>query len=305
MPLDAQLAEVLQLFALMPQIYQGTPEEARAGFRAMTCDLVTPEMRVPVGGVSELLVPGAEGDLPARLYRPAGDGPWPTLAYFHGGGWVIGDLDTHDQTCRRICADAEVAVLSVDYRLAPEHPFPAAVEDALSVVSWADAHKDGLGGGERLAVGGDSAGGNLAAVVAQAHAGLLDAQVLIYPATDKAGDYPSYAENGEGYFLDIPTMGWFLGCYVGDWPNLEDPRLSPIHGQVAGGPAALVVTAEFDPLRDQGEAYAAKLAAAGVRVDAVRYDGLIHGFVDMGEASAACAEAVADLNARIRALLHH
>lgn len=306
MPLDAQLDSVLEILATFPQIADGTPEEARAGMRLMTCDAVTPEQVVPVGSVEQRTVPGAAGDLPARLYRPAGEGPWPTLVYFHGGGFVIGDLDTHDQTCRRICRDAEAVVLSVDYRLAPEHPFPAGVEDALAAVAWAAEHRAELGGaGGRLAVGGDSAGGNLAAVAAQAHPALLDAQVLIYPAVDPLTDYASREENGAGYFLDLPTMEWFFVHYLGGAEvDAADVRLAPRHGTLAGTPAAVVATAEYDPLRDEGEAYAAALAAAGVPTDAVRYDGVIHGFVDMGPVSAACASATDDLNARIRALLH-
>jgi acetyl esterase len=232
------------------------------------------------------------------------DGPTPTLVYLHGGGFVIGDLDTHDQACRRICRDADATVLSVAYRLAPEHPFPAGVEDALAAVRWAADHLDELGAGI-LAVGGDSAGANLSAIVAQTVPDLLAAQVLIYPALDPIGDYPSRHDNATGYFLDQPTMDWFGAHYLaGVAPDLADPRLVPMLGALAGGSPAVVATAEFDPLRDEGEAYAAKLRDAGVPVDAVRYDGLIHGFIDMGPWSAACADAVTDLNARIRKVLH-
>ncbi|HQR28172.1 MAG TPA: alpha/beta hydrolase fold domain-containing protein, partial [Nocardioides sp.] len=170
---------------------------------------------------------------------------------------------------------------------------------------WAAAHRADLGGGSVLGVGGDSAGGNLAAVVAQAHADLLDAQVLIYPAVDMLTDYPSREENATGYFLDLPTMEWFFGHYLSGAEAAEDDaRLSPLKGSLAGTPPAVVATAEFDPLRDEGEAYAAALAAAGVPTDAVRYDGLIHGFADMGPVSEACAAAVTDLNGRISRLLH-
>jgi acetyl esterase len=302
MPLDPGTAALLQLIdaAPYPPMHEGTPETARKAFRAMTVDLVTPDTQVPVGSVEELSVAGR----PARLYRPDADGPVPTLVFLHGGGFVIGDLDTHDQTCRRICSGAETAVLAVDYRLAPEAPYPAAVEDALAAVAWAAEHRSDLGGGDVLAVGGDSAGGNLSAVAAQVHRDVVDAQVLIYPATHMAGDYASRVENAEGYFLDMATMLWFVGHYLGDGPDLDDLQHSPMLGDLAGAPRALVVTAEYDPLRDEGEAYAAALAAAGVPVDTARYDGLVHGFVDMGLMSPAAAAAVDDTVARIRALLH-
>ena len=303
MPLDPQLATLLEFLETpgLPRIWEGSPDAGRASFRAMTCDAVKPEDVVTVGGVEELTVAEA---LPARLYRPNVPGATPTLVYLHGGGFVIGDLDTHDQACRRICRDADVTVLSVAYRLAPEHPFPAGAEDALAAVRWAADHLADLGGAA-LAVGGDSAGANLAAIVAQALPDLLAAQILIYPSTDPLGDYPSRHENATGYFLDQPTMDWFGAHYLaGVTPDLADPRLVPMLGTVEGGPPAVVATAELDPLRDEGEAYAAKLAAAGVPVDAVRYDGLIHGFVDMGHWSLACADAVADLNGRIKKVLH-
>ncbi|NRQ49269.1 alpha/beta hydrolase [Aeromicrobium stalagmiti] len=302
MPLDPGTAALLQLIADAgyPPMHAGTPESARKGFRALTADVVTPETRVPVGSVEDLTVAGR----PARLYRPAGDGPFPTLVFFHGGGFVIGDLDTHDQTCRRLCSGADTVVLAVDYRLAPEAPYPAAADDALAATQWAADHLDELGGNDVLAVGGDSAGGNLSAVVAQTLRDRVTGQVLIYPATHMAGDYASRTENGEGYFLDTATMTWFVGHYLDSGVDLDDVGHSPLLGDLVGLPPAVVVTAEFDPLRDEGEAYADALEAAGVRVDRTRYDGLVHGFIDMGFMSAAAAAAVDDLVARTRALLH-
>ena len=301
MPLDPGTAALLELIAAAgyPAMSEGTPEAARQALRAMTVDAVTDETRVPVGAVEELTVAGR----PARLYRPAADGPVPTLVYLHGGGFVIGDLDTHDQTCRVLCRRADLAVLSVDYRLAPEHPFPAAVEDALAAVTWAADHLADLGGGERLGVGGDSAGGNLAAVAAQTLRDRVHAQVLVYPATHMAGDYPSRVENAEGYFLDMATMEWFAAHYLGEGADLADPQHSPLLGDLAGLPPALVVTAEYDPLRDEGEAYAAALADAGVPVDLVRFDGLVHGFIDMGPMSPAAAAALDDVADRTGRLL--
>ena len=307
MPLDPQLKDMLAFIesAGYPPMEEGTPAAARQGFRVMAVDMVKPEDVVPVGSVEELTVPGGAGERDARLYKPEGDGPWPTLVYLHGGGFVVGDLDTHDQTCRRICRDADIAVLSVDYRLAPEDPFPAGLEDALTATEWAAAHLADLGGDDRLAVGGDSAGGNLSAVVAQHLGDVLAAQMLIYPATDGVGDYPSKTENGEGLFLTAKMMQWFSDHYVPADTDLaaELHRIAPLHGDHSEVAPALVVTAEFDPLRDEGEAYAAALRAAGVTVEQVRYDGMIHGFVDMGPFSAAAADAVADMNTRFGALL--
>lgn len=312
MPLDPGTAALLQLIdaAPYPPMHEGTPETARKAFRAMTIDLVTDETRVPVGSVEELEVAGR----PARLYRPEGDGPFPTLVYVHGGGFVIGDLDTHDQTCRSLCSGAETVVLSLDYRLAPEAAFPAAVEDTLAAVTWAADHLADLGGNDVLAVGGDSAGGNLSAVAAQALRDRVSAQVLIYPATHMTGDYPSRTENAEGYFLDMATMLWFSSHYLGTdgtdpegsatGLDLDDIRHSPLLGDLAGLPPAIVVTAEYDPLRDEGEAFADGLEKAGVAVDRTRYDGLVHGFIDMGLMSPAAADALADVVARTKRLLH-
>ena len=312
MPLDPGTAALLQLIdaAPYPPMHEGTPETARKAFRAMTTDLVTDETRIPVGSVEDLEVAGR----PARLYRPEGDGPFPTLVYVHGGGFVIGDLDTHDQTCRSLCSGAETVVLSLDYRLAPEAAFPAAVEDTLAAVTWAADHLADLGGNDVLAVGGDSAGGNLSAVAAQALRDRVSAQVLIYPATHMTGDYPSRTENAEGYFLDLATMLWFSGHYLGtdgtespaavDELDLDDIRHSPLLGDLAGVAPAIVVTAEYDPLRDEGEAFADALEKAGVAVDRARYDGLVHGFIDMGPMSPAAADALADVVARTKRLLH-
>jgi len=302
MPLDPGTAALLELIdsSGYPPMHEGTPETARRAFRAMTCDLVTPDTAVAVGSVEELAV----ADLPARLYRPEGAGPFPTLLFLHGGGFVIGDLDTHDQTCRRICRGAEVVVLAIDYRLAPESPYPAAVDDALAAAGWAADHLAELGGDARFGVGGDSASGNLSAIVAQTMRDVVTGQVLIYPATHMGGDHASRVDNADGYFLDLTTMLWFLTHYAGPASDVDDPRLSPFTGPVRGTAPALVVTAEFDPLRDEGEAYAALLGEAGVPVETVRYDGLVHGFIDMGPMSVAAADAVDDTVSRIRTLLH-
>jgi acetyl esterase len=303
---DPQLAAFLQFIkdAGYPPVSEQTPEDARKGFVAMSAGAVQPDQVVQVGSVEDLTVPGAEGDRPARLYRPATDGPHPTVVYLHGGGFVIGDLETHDQTCRRLCVDVDAVVLSVDYRLAPEHPFPAGVEDAVAATRWAAEQK--LGGDARLAVAGDSAGGNFAAVVAQAVPELLTAQLLIYPTTDPFGDYPSRQENESGYSLEVAEMLWFHEHYTGGADIApDDPRFSPLRAEsLAGQPPAVVAVAEFDPLRDEGVAYAERLRADGVPVDLASYDGMIHGVVDMGAWSPAAAAATTDLNARFAKLLH-
>ena len=294
--LDPHLAGLLALMAGGTPMHESTPEVARKMFRTLTVDLRDPSALPAVASVRDLTVPGGAGDLAARLYRPA-DGPLPTVVLFHGGGWVIGDLDTHDLMARTIATACDAVVLSVDYRLAPEHPWPAAVDDALAATRWAAAHLADLGGTDVLAVAGDSAGGNLAAVVTQVFRdeGLpLAAQLLVYPATDLLSELPSRTENASGYFLDDATMVWFAGHYLGDDATLDpaDPRLSPLNGDLTGLPPAVVVTAQFDPLRDEGMAYAEALATAGVPVEARVFDGMIHGFVDMGRHSPAAQAAV-------------
>ena len=311
MPLDPQLAVLLQLLANAgtPPMSAQTPDQARQGFRTLTVDLRDPAAVPEVATVEDVSVPGAEADLAARVYRPAADRPLPTVVLFHGGGFVIGDLDTHDITARTIANDCAAVVVSVDYRLAPEHPWPAGVDDAIAATRWAAAHLADLGGDDRLAVAGDSAGGNLAAVVAQTFRdeGLpLAGQLLFYPVTDMGGEYPSHVENAEGYFLDLDTMAWFHQQYVGHLPDVDiaDPRLSPLHGDLAGLAPAVVVVAEFDPLRDDGLAYAAALAEADVPVDVRTYPGLIHGFVDMGRHSTAAQQALEEACALFRKVLH-
>jgi acetyl esterase len=309
MPVDPDIAALLTMYygSGVPPVHEGTPDAARALYLEETHGTRTPEHVVPVGAVEDCVVPGAQGHLRARVYRPEGHGPVPTVVFFHGGGWVIGDLDTHDNVARFICQGARAVVVSVDYRLAPEHPFPAAAEDALAATCWVSRHLDEFGGGDRLAVAGDSAGGNLAAVVAQGlHAGgtPLAGQFLIYPAVDFGGEYPSRIENGQGYFLDQLDLDWYYGHYLGAWEDLEDPRLSPLHGaNLSCLPPALIVTAEYDPLRDEAEAYGDALKAAGTPVEVRRYDGMVHGFFDVVAQSPAAWKAVEESCARFGRLL--
>ncbi|WP_246982530.1 alpha/beta hydrolase [Halorientalis marina] len=249
---------------------------------------------------------GPEGSLPVRVYYPEGDGPHPTLVYFHGGGYVLGSLETHDALCRALTNAAECAVVSVDYRLAPEHRFPAAVEDAFFAVEWVAEHGAAVDlDPARIAVGGDSAGGNLSAavtLVTQDRDGPdLAHQTLIYPAVDSpvTGEYDSYEENAEGYFLEREGMEWFMEQYVDDEIHLRNEYFAPILADLSGVPPASVVTAGFDPLRDEGQAYAAKLEAAGVEVHTHHYEDMIHGFANMVDMVDAAGDAVDALAAEL------
>lgn len=310
MPLDPHLAGVLQMLASSgaKRTHEGSPEEARAGYRALTIGTRTPEQLVPVGSVQDAVVDGAAGPLKARIYRPEGSGPFPTVAFFHGGGYVIGDLDTHDNMCRDLCSGARAVVVATDYRLAPEHPFPAGIEDAVAVAKWVVAHAAELGGSDAVGVAGDSAGGNFSAVVAQQlrDAGIaLAGQFLIYPATDHAqAAHPSVAQNAKGYFLEEVTMHWFYNHYIGGFGNGKDPRLAPMQAaSLAGLAPAVVVTAEFDPLRDEGQAYAEALRAAGVQAEHIAGPGMIHGFFDMGRWSPGAQAIIRQSTRRFGALL--
>ncbi len=208
--------------------------------------------------------------------------------YLHGGGWVIGDLDSHDGICRSIARDSGHAVLSIDYRLAPEHPFPAGLEDALTSTRWAHTNAAALGcRADRMAIGGDSAGGNLAAVVAQLGVAPLVFQLLVYPVADCTQAQPSYQQNAAGPFLTKAGMSWFIDQYLsGGKGSPDDPRVSPLlapDAVLAATPPALVITADYDPLRDEGDAYAARLGALGVATSHVRFGGMFHGFFSLAE----------------------
>lgn len=307
MALDPQARNLLDMIdaAATPPMSEQTPEEARAAFLMLAEIAGPPEEPVSTEAQS---IPGPAGDIPVRVYRPSGDGPLPVVVYFHGGGWVIGDITTHDAVCHRLAAGVPALVVSVDYRLAPEHPFPAAVHDCDAATRWVSAHAAELGADPaRLAVAGDSAGGTLAAVVAR-HA--RDAggppvafQLLVYPGIDMTRSFPSHGENGEGYLLDTETMTWFLGNYLSE-ADLRHPDASPIFADdLSDLPPALVVTAGFDPLRDEGEAYAQRLREAGVAVTTSQYDGMIHGFYGLDGILDAAKRATAETVAAVREAL--
>lgn len=283
MPLDPQAKTLLDQFAAAgaPALEHLSPTQAREVYGAIEALHGPPP---PMHHVEDRAIPGPAGDIPVRIYRPRDTSPLPALVYFHGGGWVIGSLDSHDGVCRALAKEADCVVVSVDYRLAPEHRFPAAPEDAYAATCWVSAHASEVGADPvRIAVGGDSAGGNLAAVVAlmarDRGAPALVFQLLIYPAVDSRFDTSSHEENAEGYFLTRGAMKWFWDHYAPGDTDRRSPYAAPLRAEHLGGlPPALVLTAEFDPLRDEGEAYARRLSEAGVAAEAIRYDGMFHGF---------------------------
>jgi len=282
------------------------PTTARARFRRELLIFSGPRTRV--GAVRDLEIPGAAGPLRARHYAAPSPGACrDLLVYLHGGGFVIGDLETHDETCRMLCLHASTHVLAIDYRLAPEHPFPAGLQDALSGLGWAQENAASLGADPALvSVGGDSAGGNLATVVSQlcgARVRAPAAQLLIYPATDAAGEYRSKELFGRGYFLDRTDCDDFLRHYT-QGAGGEDPRVSPLRApDLSGLPPALVVTAGFDVLRDEGNAYARGLGEAGCLVAWRRFPSLAHGFVNMTGVCPAARAALVEVAREWRALL--
>ena len=312
MALDPQAQEVINLVIKSgrPAYNTLSPKEARQLFRE-TRPASTPTP-AEIGAVRDINAEGPGGPIPLRVYRPAGVPPGtalPVLVYYHGGGWVIGDLDTHDVQCRQITAEAGITVVAVDYRLAPEHKFPAAADDAWAATRWVVAHAGELGvDAGRLAVAGDSAGGNLAAVVAlmarDAGGPAIALQVLIYPVTDVGAESQSYSDFAEGYMLTRDGMRWFTNHYLKSPAEAKDWRVSPLRAaSLAKLPPALVITAGFDPLRDEGAAFARRLTEAGVQVDYVNYGGMIHGFMPMGRLIATGSRATSHVAVSLRQAL--
>jgi acetyl esterase len=297
MPLDPIAAGLLQQMeeAGMPPLNEMSPADARVaaeGFRELAGE---PE---DVAGVQDLSIPGPGGEIPVRVYTPAGQGALPCLVYYHGGGWVLGDIQGLDCTCRALANAAGCVVVSVEYRLAPEHKFPAPLDDCIAALSWVNANAASIGvDPSRLAVGGDSAGGNLAAAVAL-HARdtggpALRLQLLVYPVTQHDYGTASYADNGDGYLLTTDMMKWFWDHYLNSAEDGANPLASPLLADdLAGLPRAVVYTGEFDPLRDEGEAFATRLEAAGVPVVKRRFDGQIHAFFQMLGVFPAAREAI-------------
>ena len=295
----------------MPPTHSLTPAEARHWYRERR--FVTQPEPPEVALLRELKAPGPAGEIALRLYRPLGSQAeqiLPVLVYFHGGGWTIGDLDSHDTLCRELANGSGCAVVSVDYRMGPEHRFPAAVDDALAATRWVHASASSLGlDADRLAVGGDSAGGNLAAVVALAarDAGDLPIafQLLIYPATDMRRGAPSHTTNGEGYLLTRDTVTYFHDHYIDDPRHDLDWRASPLlHTDLSRLPPGLVVTAGYDPLRDEGLQYAQALTQAGTKATLVCFERQIHGFITMGKVLDEANVAVSVCASQLRLALH-
>lgn len=314
MSLDPDCKKVHELYALAgrPPLETLTPAEAREGYLRGSA-LLGPDP-AEVGHVRNLAAPGPAGEIPLRLYRPKGASPGtalPAMVFFHGGGWVIGDLDTHDRLCRQLCNDAGIAIIAVHYRLAPEHPFPASVEDAFAATQWIAAQARDLGvDPTRLAVGGDSAGGNLSAIVAlmarDANGPALRLQVLVYPAVDFRMSSKSFETRGDVLPLTRQAVQWFRDHYLGKSPGdrVDDWRASPIRAEsLKGLPPAYVITAGYDVLCDEGQAYAEALESAGVAVERAHFPGMIHGFITMGRFVGAANTAIAGCAAALRRAL--
>lgn len=308
MPLDKQIALILQQFSALPAPDYSQLDAAQ--YRQF-CDNMQPAIPGdPMSELRNLRVEGAAGELDARLYRPSEEDNLPLLVFFHGGGFVVGNLDTHDNLCRSLARQAEAVVVSVAYRLAPEHPFPAAPLDCYRATCWLVEHAAELGvDGSRLALAGDSAGGNLALAVsqlaAQRQGPKISYQCLFYPVAEARCDSQSYREFAEGFFLTGAMMNWFWQQYLQEAGQGDDPLASPLRAEsLALMPPTTLITAEFDPLRDEGEALAARLREVGVSVRARRCDGMIHGFISMApfveRAAQVLAEAAADLRGALR-----
>ncbi len=304
MPLDPQAQQVLdQMAALgLPPNHTVSPEEARANM------LARPRPEGPeVAKVEDRTIANGNFQVPVRIYTPAGSGPFPVLSWFHGGGWVLGNLETADATARHLAVGAGCVVVSVDYRLAPEAKFPVPFDDCYAATQWIVQNAASINvDPSRIAVGGDSAGGNLAAgicLAAKDRGGLPIAfQLLVYPVTAVDFSTGSYKQNADGYLLTMDGMKWYWNHYLSSDADASNPYAAPLAAKdLSGLPPALVITAEFDPLRDEGEAYAKKLRDAGVAATATRYDGMIHGFFGMSAVLDKGAQAVAQASSALMA----
>jgi acetyl esterase len=309
--LDPDAAAVLAAFreAGRPSYETLSPPEAREWY--LKARLVAHPEPPVLASVKAMTVPGPAGAIPVRIYTPKllrqADGMAPALLFFHGGGWVIGDLDSHDVVCRTLAVQGEMIVISVDYRLAPEHKFPAAIDDALAATQWIADNAIQLNiDASRISVGGDSAGGNLAAIVAieARERGLkLRGQLLIYPATDFRMNHPSHSEPETDCLLSHTVMRWFRDHYLNDAGDIDNWRASPARAEdLSGLPPAFVLTAGADPLRDEGNEYARRLSEAGVEVAYQTYPGQFHGFVTMGKILPMANEALHAIGIWLKAL---
>ena len=306
MPLDPQIQAMRDQRERdnVPPLYTMSLTEARAAdLASIRAGGGEPE---PVHEVTDLTIAGPGGELPLRLYRPASERPLPALLYFFGGGWVLGTIDTADGVSRSLANSSGALVAVAGYRLAPEHRFPAAADDCYAAVRWVAEHADEIGADPaRLAVGGDSAGGNLAAGVAlraRADGPALAGQLLVYPNTDQLADDPSMRASGDPFLFNRHSVDWYRRHYLANPGDAASPLASPLRApSLAGLPPALVITAEYDPLRDQGEAYARRLAGEGVQVELSRYPGMAHGFFTMIGTVDASRAAIEQAASRLRA----
>jgi acetyl esterase len=309
MALDPDMKTLLNQMAAakLQSFHQMTPAAAREQMKRR----VAAGDPVPVGRVEDRTIPGPNGEIPIRIYTPDGDGPFGALVYFHGGGWVVGNIEMTDQPCRMITKAAGCVTVSVDYRLAPEHKFPAGPEDCYAATKWVADNATALGcDPSRIAVGGTSAGANLAAAVAlmarDRSAPNVAYQLLVYPATRRELDTPSHKQFAtDGYYiLSRADMEWFWGHYLASEADAANPYACPARAKsLAGLPPALVITAEFDPLRDEGESYAARLREEGVATVLKRYDGVTHGFFGMPSVVEKSRVAIAEASAALRAAI--
>jgi acetyl esterase len=291
----------------LPPIHEMSVDDARAMAEGSTA-LMAGEP-IEVGSVRDISIPVDGAEIGARVYSPTGVGPHPVVMFFHGGGWVICSLDTHDNLARAISRDADAVVVSVDYRMAPEHRYPTAAHDCFAATKWVADNAASLGAdASRLAVCGDSAGGNLSAVVSQRARDeggpTISYAALIYPAVDMTRKGGSLDENASGYFLELDGMHWFMNHYITE-PERSETMASPmLHADLSGLPDCFIATCEYDPLRDEGEAYGDALRANGVHVESKRYDGLIHGAATMTGVLEGGRRLVADVAAHLRKALH-
>jgi acetyl esterase len=311
MPLDPLLKAFLDQLAAQPQpkLWEVKPAAGREMFVALM-QAVGPK-DVPIGKVINLAIPGPGGEIPARSYLPVavGSEPQPTLVFFHGGGFVIGSVETHDGLCRLLANLSACRVISVEYRLAPEHKFPAAVDDAFAAVHWIEANAAQLGvDANRLAVGGDSAGGTLAAVVCQLARDIgapkIAFQMLLFPATHMAAETASRRNFDEGYFLEAKDIEWFFSHYFGSEADRADAKASPLLAEnLAGLPPAYIMVAEYDPLHDEGVAYAEKLRADGMKVTLDDHPGMVHDFIYLQTVLPQAANALGEAATALKAAL--
>ncbi|UCE55842.1 MAG: alpha/beta hydrolase [Desulfobacterales bacterium] len=308
MPLDPQAKIILEenVALGLPAYNQLSPAEARKQMLKLSPPV---DPLLAANRVEDRKITGPDSEVPVRLYYPEGDPPFPILVYFHGGGWVIGNLETHHAVCHALSKVSGCLVVAVDYRLAPEHPYPAQVEDAYAAICWVAENAEAIQADSgRIAVGGDSAGGTQATVVTMMvrdrGGPQIALQVLIYPITDCVFETPSYLKNAEGCMLTRDLMMWFWEHYIQDKKLAEHPYVSPLRAKdLSNLPEALILTAEYDPLLDEGEAYAGKLQQAGVKTKLTRYDGMIHGFFRMTSHLDKAREALDEVAGSLRRIL--